>query len=524
MAKGTARTSRSASSQRAVHKGRREQGIRDQWQSRYFWIRRDAGDGGRCVRWPRSMLFVLLGDGGARLHHHRGADPGAAAAAHGAGASRAGRPDRRRRPARGRARGVRPALAAALSQAWRHRAAGGQRLLRLLGRGQPRLARRPCQRARLGDPGGCLRDRAGPPFRGAGPIRSSTRSSPARSGGRWSCPWSRMRRDGDFDGAGMAALLHDPRARSGELLDQVERCWRGGRRRHLRFRGAAAAAQPDYLRFIAEAKRRFAPHAEGDDGGAGRRSRLELEGLCRTSPTVLPDGYDEHCSGEPGPIASQAWFVSGCARRCAGRRRTRRSSRSATTPMTGPTGSRRRASDEEAWLAAHDSGADRASIRQRQRHLRLQGRRRHAHQSGCSTRPAPGTSCAPPKPTAWRRRAVAAGLRRPGVWARFRRLQPRQPPDLSTLRRSAMSMSRAMAKSCASTATPTAGAAHRHRDRRGLIRGEHYPRLADALRRQAHRLPARPGRADLRRRPGPRLDAADPRHPEARRTSRPPSS
>ena len=44
------------------------------------------------------------GDRGACLHHHRSADPGAAAAAHGAGAAaRPGRPDRRRRPAGGRA-------------------------------------------------------------------------------------------------------------------------------------------------------------------------------------------------------------------------------------------------------------------------------------------------------------------------------------------------------------------------------------------------------------------------------------
>ena len=103
-----------------------------------------------------------------------------------------------------------------------------------------------------------------------------------------------------------------------------------------------------------------------------------------------------------------------------------------------------------------------------------------------------------------RRRAVAAGQRGSRHLGRFRRLRPAAScPTSPCSPRPATPTSRARARSCGSTRTPTDGARTVTADRLGLIRDETLSHAADALCGAADRLPAGPGRADLRRRARP---------------------
>ena len=116
-----------------------------------------------------------------------------------------------------------------------------------------------------------------------------------------------------WDGAGMAAILHDP-ARRRAMLD-----WTAGV--IAREKGAGVvfdleelppAARPDYLRFLTEARARFAPQRllvalalpVGDPV-------WNVAAFARVADRVILMDYDEHSPGDvAGPIASQGWFVA----------------------------------------------------------------------------------------------------------------------------------------------------------------------------------------------------------------------
>ena len=88
---------------------------------------------------------------------------------------------------------------------------------------------------------------------------------------------------GVFDGAGIAALLHDRTARTA-LLDRLELVLQkyGAGGVAFDFEEIPATSQRDYLSFLAEARAPLcAARAPGDGRGAGRRRRLEPQGLCR---------------------------------------------------------------------------------------------------------------------------------------------------------------------------------------------------------------------------------------------------
>jgi cellulose synthase/poly-beta-1,6-N-acetylglucosamine synthase-like glycosyltransferase/peptidoglycan/xylan/chitin deacetylase (PgdA/CDA1 family)/spore germination protein YaaH len=118
---------------------------------------------------------------------------------------------------------------------------------------------------------------------------------------------------GEWDSAGFAALLADPRARS-RLLDQISDMLAA---RHATgvvfdFEEFPTAYQPLYKRFLAEAHGRFAPKGwtlgvtapVGDDS-------WRLADYARLADRVFLMLYDEHwAAGAPGPIASQPWFVA----------------------------------------------------------------------------------------------------------------------------------------------------------------------------------------------------------------------
>ena len=175
--------------------------------------------------------------------------------------------------------------------------------------------------------------------------------------------------EGNWDGAGMAALLHDPAART-RTLDRVEALLAASRAdgAFFDFEELPPAAQADYRRFLAEAHARFAQRhwiiaiaAPADDPD------WDLAAYARVTDKLFLMAYDEHYQGGPaGPIASQRWFEAAVQRA----QRLVPADRLVVAVASyaydwGRPGDTDALSVEEAWLAAHDSGVtpqfDRAS-------------------------------------------------------------------------------------------------------------------------------------------------------------------
>ena len=167
--------------------------------------------------------------------------------------------------------------------------------------------------------------------------------------------------NGKWDPQGMAALLHDPRARASLLL-QLEPQLKAQNAVGVMFdfESLPASAQPDYQRFIGEARRLYAPHnwqvmvaVPLDD------ETWNLGAYGRLADRVLLMDYDEHTNDEePGPIASQAWFVSHLKAALAviPRQKAIVGVGNYVYDWTG-VGKGDTSSVEEAWQAAHDSEA-----------------------------------------------------------------------------------------------------------------------------------------------------------------------
>jgi spore germination protein YaaH len=122
---------------------------------------------------------------------------------------------------------------------------------------------------------------------------------------------------GQWDGAGIAAMLASPARRVGllERLEvQLQALGAGGAT--FDFEVLPAAAQADYLAFLAQARARFArrgwrvavaaPAADPD---------WDLRAYGRAADLVLLMNYDQHWpGGEPGPVAAAPWFEANLAR------------------------------------------------------------------------------------------------------------------------------------------------------------------------------------------------------------------
>jgi cellulose synthase/poly-beta-1,6-N-acetylglucosamine synthase-like glycosyltransferase/peptidoglycan/xylan/chitin deacetylase (PgdA/CDA1 family)/spore germination protein YaaH len=167
--------------------------------------------------------------------------------------------------------------------------------------------------------------------------------------------------NGDWDSAGAAALLHSPAARK-QLLDRLEAFLTANKADGAFFdiENLPSAAQRDYQAFLREARARFRPHGwliamaapVGDPAW-----RLPIYAVLADKLFLM--AYDEHYpEGDPGPIASQAWFASTLAGALKGLPLDKvvvaigsyaydwtRGSPPADTPSL-----------EEAMLIAHDSG------------------------------------------------------------------------------------------------------------------------------------------------------------------------
>ena len=166
--------------------------------------------------------------------------------------------------------------------------------------------------------------------------------------------------DGEWDGANTAAMLHDPKARAG-LLDQIAVMLQreGAHGVTFDFEEMPAAAQPDYRRFIAEAHARFAPRGwlttlavPIDDPD------WNIAAYARAADKLFLMIYDEHSpGGEPGPIASQPWFVQRLRSTVAAAGRDKSIVAIGNYAYDWTEGSTQADSmtDEEAWLIAHDA-------------------------------------------------------------------------------------------------------------------------------------------------------------------------
>ena len=118
--------------------------------------------------------------------------------------------------------------------------------------------------------------------------------------------------DGEFDGAGAAALLHSSTARAA-LLDGVTRMLEQENAAGVTFdfEELPDDVQPYYRRLIAEAHARFAPRkwlvtlaVPVDDPD------WNLKAYAKSADKLFLMDYDEHYpGGEAGPVASQPWFV-----------------------------------------------------------------------------------------------------------------------------------------------------------------------------------------------------------------------
>lgn len=121
---------------------------------------------------------------------------------------------------------------------------------------------------------------------------------------------------GQFDGPGMAAMLHDPKLRKA-FLDKLEP-WLVANHAAgamFDFEQLPASAQRDYLAFLDEANTRFDRHGWLITIAVpvGDRS-WNLPAYAKIVDRIFLMSYDEHeNSGDPGPVASQAWFARAVA-------------------------------------------------------------------------------------------------------------------------------------------------------------------------------------------------------------------
>ena len=326
------------------------------------------------------------------------------------------------------------------------------------------------------------------------------------------------------DGPGFATLLRDPKARA-HLLDQIEPMlarWQASGA-VFDFEDLPPTAQRDYLRFLVEAKARFAPKnllvtvavPVGD-------STWNLKAYARIADRVFIMDYDEHeTSSAPGPIASQRWFVERMREAVAAVGPAKSIVAIANYGYDWEKGNAEAGivSVEEVWLTAHDS----------------QSQIRFDPDSGNSTFAYSDddghlhTVWFLDAASGWNqlRAADAAGVSAvalwrlgsedPGVWDAFKAFESKRVPDLMTLRSVGDVDVEGNGELLRITDTPTVGHRIVDADGFGLIRNEILSEPADALCRDPDRLQARGRRADLRRRSRRPMDAEDPRHPEAGR-------
>lgn len=166
-------------------------------------------------------------------------------------------------------------------------------------------------------------------------------------------------RDGAWDGAGAASLMHDRHRRAALIAQLTAALNRSGDNGVMfDFENLSPAAMTDLVKLVAETRTAFArqhrivsvtmpiddPHWPARD-------------LARAADRLVLMAYDEHWQGGvPGPIASKAWFVRQLDQTLAGIDRSRIIVALGNYAYDWHDGRADSMTVEEAWLAARDSG------------------------------------------------------------------------------------------------------------------------------------------------------------------------
>ncbi len=164
----------------------------------------------------------------------------------------------------------------------------------------------------------------------------------------------------DWDGAGAAALLHDPAMRQATAR-KLGALVAG---RHdaglvMDFEALPQRAMRDYLLFLTELRAAMPAGTQLAVTAPAEDAAWPLADLARVSDRLIFMAYDQHWEGgTAGPIAAQDWFVQQveAARRAVGPEKLIVALGSYAYDWHG--GTTDALAIEEAWLAAHDSGAD----------------------------------------------------------------------------------------------------------------------------------------------------------------------
>ncbi len=174
-------------------------------------------------------------------------------------------------------------------------------------------------------------------------------------------PMVQNAREEDWDGPGAAAMLRDSHARA-TLLRQIEASLAAHDSAGAVFdlQELPASAQPDYLRLLAEARVRFAPHkwlmmvTQPANAANG-----QLRAFAQATDRVIVKGFDEHGpEGAAGPIAGQPWFAALLKRAVIAVKPERLIMAVGSFGYDWHDGEdAEQVSVEEAWLNAHDSEA-----------------------------------------------------------------------------------------------------------------------------------------------------------------------
>jgi cellulose synthase/poly-beta-1,6-N-acetylglucosamine synthase-like glycosyltransferase/peptidoglycan/xylan/chitin deacetylase (PgdA/CDA1 family)/spore germination protein YaaH len=297
-------------------------------------------------------------------------------------------------------------------------------------------------------------------------------------------PMIQNAQDGQWDSAGTASLLRDPKARKA-FLDKLDATLTAKHADGMvfDFEEVPDTSQRDYLRLIAEAKQRFGPRnmlvtltvPVGDNA-------WNLKAYAHYADRLFVMDYDEHeNSSGPGPIASQAWFVQQMRAATAqiGPAKTiiAIGNYAYDWPKKGPADN---ASIEEAWLTAHDSDAqirfDPVSGNSTYDYTDDDGNPRTVWMLDAASgwnqlkaADAVGVSAV----ALWR-----LGYEDPGIWDALKAFQDSKfPPDLTTLRSVGDVDVEGNGEVLRITDTPTTGTRSIETDRRGLIRNEIYKSL-----------------------------------------------
>jgi cellulose synthase/poly-beta-1,6-N-acetylglucosamine synthase-like glycosyltransferase/peptidoglycan/xylan/chitin deacetylase (PgdA/CDA1 family)/spore germination protein YaaH len=285
---------------------------------------------------------------------------------------------------------------------------------------------------------------------------------------------------GNWDGAGFAALLQD-RALRARLLDQIDAMLTA---RHAAgvvfdFEEFPAAYQPLYKRLLAEAHARFAAKGwtlsvtapVGDEA-------WRLADYARIADRVFLMLYDEHwAAGDPGPIASQAWFVARLeeAVRIVGPDKAIAAIGNYGYDWTEGTKGATALTAGDAWLASHDSQApirfDPVSGNATFDYME-EGKIHHVWMLDAAS--------------AWNelRAAHVAGVRGvalwrlgsedPGIWKDLAGMAADRPPDLSVIPGSTDADVEGSGEVLRIDAAPAKGERQIVVDKAGLIRDEQY--------------------------------------------------